>query len=250
MDNIIAILILAGVALMILMLPIAAIFILSPIALTIFIWRKVFPFGWGIAEWLTNRRNFIPFVLFLLIIEAIIVILVILAYFFTVNVHWLGILAFPFLLLVLAIVSILFWGGLGLAIILWVVRLSHGSFARFRGGFWRVFQPVAPPTPYPLPPPLTNPAAVAPPPVEHSNLRRRRKLANRRKITPNPLAPSTKGKSRAKAKARAGEKAKAKIEVNKTEAQTKTKTQAQAGAEEKAKVITKRKRKRRLGQRK
>jgi hypothetical protein len=249
--DILTLIILAGVALVILMLPVMVIMILAPIALTIFIWRKVFPFGWGIAEWTTTRRNFIPFVLFLLIIEAILVILFILAYLFAVNVHWLGLLVMPLIFLALAVTATILSGGLGLAIILWIVRLSHGGYARFRGGFWRVFQPIAPPT-YPLPPPLTNPSGVAPPPVERSTRRRRRRLVNRRKIIPNPLAPPTEEKTevKTKAKARAGEKAKAQIEVKKAKAQTKTETQAKAGAEEKAKEITKRRRRRRLRPRK
>ncbi|GAI93473.1 unnamed protein product, partial [marine sediment metagenome] len=144
----------------VLMMPLIVFFSLSLLAITIFVWRKLFPFGWGIAEWITNRRNLIPFVLFMLIVLGVTIILLILSFLLALNVHWTGYLLVLLLLPVIGITYLIFIGGMGLAIILWIIRLSHGGFALFRRGFWRMFSPGAPPTLQPVPPLPANPFSV------------------------------------------------------------------------------------------
>ena len=175
--------ILAAVALVILMLPVLGLIAFSFVAVVIFVWRKMFPLGWGIAEWVTNRRNLIPFVLFLLIVIAGSIILLIVSYFFATQVHWVGYLFLLLFLLILTIAEIIFWGGIGLAVILWIVRLSHWAYALFRRGFWRTFRPGGPPDFQPVPVPLTNPVLAAPPRSKHTGNIRRQPLAKRRAIT-------------------------------------------------------------------
>jgi len=133
--------IIAGLAIIVLILPVFGTLFIAGIAGAIFVWRKIFPLGWGIAEWITNRRNLIPFVLFMLIVIAVSIILLIVSYVFATQVHWLGYLFLMLCLLILFIAETIFWGGLGLAVILWIIRLSHWAYANFRRGFWRTFRP-------------------------------------------------------------------------------------------------------------
>ena len=205
-----ALLVLAGIGLIILMLPVLGLIAFAFFAVVIFVWRKLFPLGWGIAEWVTNRRNLIPFVLFLLIVIAGSVILVILSYIFALQVHWVGYLFLLLFLFVFFVAEIIFWGGIGLAVILWIVRLSHWAYALFRRGFWRTFRPGGPPDFQPVPVPLTNPLLVAPPRSKHSTSRRRQPLTKRRKITTNTLMRTARGEAPAGAEEQAQVKKEAK----------------------------------------
>lgn len=118
---------------------IVAILLLTPIALFLFIWRRVFPFARSIAEWTTNRVNFFPFVLFMLLLLTITGILMVMwfvlyaqtgsAIFFL-----LGLLLLPIHGLALLINGV----ALGLAITLWLIRLNHHMFDRFRTRFLTV----------------------------------------------------------------------------------------------------------------
>ena len=232
---------LAGVALLLLVLPVIGIIFLAGIAAAIFIWRKIFPLGWGIAEWITNRRNLIPFVLFMLIVIAGSIILLILSYVFATQVHAIGFLFLLLFVLVLLIAEIIFWGGVGLAIILWIIRLSHWAYALFRGGFWRTFSPGGPSMLEPVPPPLTNPAMVAPPRSKRNSNRSRQPLAKRRIRKPIPVVASSKGKDMARAKGTVQsmeEKLSPNANAKKSRIQVKEekKAQAHARAEEKAKA--------------
>ena len=203
------ILLLAGVALFILLMPVLLLIGFSFIAVVIFVWRKIFPLGWGIAEWITNRRNLIPFVLFLLIIIAGSIILLILSYVFATQVHWIGYLFLLLFLLILFIAETIFWGGLGLAVILWIVRLSSWAYALFRRGFWRTFRPGGGPVFQPVPAPLTNPFVAAPPRSKHTANRKRQPLTKRRALTTATFTRTSRGE----APARAEEQAQVKKEV-------------------------------------
>ncbi len=172
------------------MIPMTALFALT-LAAFIFSSIKIFPFARGIAEWVTDRRNLLPFVLFMLIAIAVTVVLLIGAYFFTVKVSSVGILALLPLILILGIAWIIFWGGMGLAIILWITRLSHWGYTHFRTLFGRTS------------PPSGLPA-----------YRSRRRLPARRPITNQPPpVPSTEEKANAKAEAKHKVKAKAEDEI-------------------------------------
>ncbi|MCK4362213.1 MAG: hypothetical protein KAW13_02920 [Dehalococcoidia bacterium] len=224
----------------VLMAPFIAFFSLSLAALAIFVWRKLFPLGWGIAEWVTNRRNLIPFVLFMLLTITATVIMLIVAFLFAVKVHWVGYLVIVVLILILGIASIIFYGGMGLAMILWIIRLSHGGYARFRTGFWRTFRPGGPPALHPVSPLPANPASVLAPPAKPLQ-RRRRTLPARQPVKRQPplSTPSdARARSKAKARAKAKEKEKA-IAKAKAEAKEKEKAIAKAKAEEKAKAKAK-----------
>jgi len=241
MDQITAIAVMAGIALVILMLPIIGTLFLAGIAVAIWVWRKAFPLGWGIAEWVTNRRNLIPFVLFMLIVIAGSIILLILSYVFATQVHAIGFLFLLLVLLILLVAEIIFWGGLGLAVMLWIVRLSHWAYALFRGGFWRTFRSGGPPDFQPIPVPLTNPLLVAPTPVKRTRNSRRQPIAKQRIRKPIPVVMSSKGKDTARAKSTAQsmeEKLSPKANAKKSRIQAKEekKVQAHARAEEKAKA--------------
>lgn len=101
-------------------------------ALTVYILHKVYPLALGIAKWVTARRNCLPFFLFMLITIAVTIILLIGAYYFTANVHAIGFIVIFLLIMILGIVVTIFSGGLTLAIIMWIVRLSHWAFDGFR----------------------------------------------------------------------------------------------------------------------
>ncbi|MCK4965121.1 MAG: hypothetical protein KAS54_08555, partial [Dehalococcoidia bacterium] len=161
------------------MIPLAAFAALTLVAV-IFAWIKIFPFARGIAEWITERRNLLPFFIFMLIAIATIVVLLIGAYFFTVKVSSVGYLAILPLCLILGIVWIIFWGGMGLAIIMWITRLSHWGYAHFRTRFERTSRPSGLP----------------------AHRSRRRLRARRPIINPSPPVPSTEEKAEAKAEAK------------------------------------------------
>ena len=213
------------------LIPMAAFFVLT-LAAVIFAWTKIFPFVRGIAEWITDRRNLLPFVLFMLIVIAATFVLLIGAYFFTVKVSSVGLLALLPLILILGIAWSIFWGGMGLAMIMWITRLSHWGYAHFRTRFERTS------------PPSGLPA-----------YRSRRRLPARRPITNQPPpVPSTEEKANAKAEAKHKVKAKAEDEIEayyrseyqrflaeaKAKAEVKTaKVEEKAEAEQKAKAKTK-----------
>lgn len=201
--------VLALLGAVILMTPVLALIFFALLASAIFVWRKAFPFGWGIAEWVANRRNLIPFVLFLLIVIAGSIILIIGSYIFASQVHWLGYLFLLLFLFILFIAEIIFWGGLGLAIILWIVRLSHWAYALFRRGFWRTFRPGGGPDFQPIPVPLTNPFVAAPSLSRRTSNRKRQPLTKRRRIITTTLTRTARGE----APAGAEEQAQAKKEV-------------------------------------
>ena len=201
--------VLALIGVVLLMTPVLLLMFFAFLATAIFVWRKAFPFGWGIAEWITNRRNLIPFVLFMLTVIAGSIILIILSYLFAAQVHWVGYLFLLLFLLILVIAEIIFWGGIGLAIILWIVRLSHWAYALFRRGFWRTFRPGGPPDFQPVPVPLTNPLSTASPPSKRTRNRRRQPLTKRRTITTATFTPPSRGE----APDRAEEQAQVKKEV-------------------------------------
>jgi len=210
MDQITAIALMAGIVLALLLVPIFGTLFLAATATAIFVWRKAFPLGWGIAEWITNRRNLIPFVLFMLIVIAGSIILLILSYIFATQVHWVGYLFLLLSLIILAIAEIIFWGGFWLAMILWIIRLSHWAYALFRRGFWRTFRPGGPPDFQPVPVPLTNPLLVAPPPVQRTRNRGRQPLIKRRKITAATFPRPSGGEAPARAEEQAQVKKEAK----------------------------------------
>ncbi|MBA7474942.1 hypothetical protein ES707_10305 [subsurface metagenome] len=220
-------LILLGAAL--LMLPLILTSYLLLTALTIYVVRKLFPFAWGIAEWVTNWRNLLPFVLFMLSTMVVTVLLLIGAYLFATNVHWIGFLFLLLCLLILYISATILWGGLGLAIILWIVRLSHWGYARFR----TLFERTSPPSRLPA-------------------YRSRRRLPARQPIkNPPPPVPPTGEKANAKAdekqkiKAKAGEETEAYYEsefkrlLGEAKAKTKTKAKRVKIGAKKAKAKTK-----------
>ena len=190
--------ILAVLGLMILVMPVLLLVGFAFLAVVIFVWRKIFPLGWGIAEWITNRRNLIPFILFLLIIIAGSIILLILSYVFATQVHVLGYIFLLLFLFILFIAETIFWGGIGLAVILWIVRLSHWAYALFRRGFWRTFRPGGEPVFQPVPAPLTNPILAAPPRSKHTGNRKRHPLAKGRVISSTSLVPPPKEKAQPK----------------------------------------------------
>jgi len=204
------IIILMVVGVVLLLTPVMLLTIFSVVALSIFIWRKLFPFGWGMAEWITNRRNLIPFVLFLLIVIAGSIILLILSYMFATQVHLVGYLFILLFLLILIVAEIIFWGGFGLAITLWIVRLSHWAYALFRRGFWRTFRSGGPPDFQPLPVPLTNPVLITLPSSKRTGNRRRQPLAKRPAMISATITRPSKGKSPARAEEQAQVKKEAK----------------------------------------
>ena len=189
--------IIAGLAIIVLIMPVFGTLFIAGIAGAIFIWRKAFPLGWGIAEWVTNRRNLIPFVLFLLIVIAVIIILLILTYVLIMNLaglfYYIGLLVLLLLLLTLIVAEIIFWGGIWLAVILWIVRLSHWAYTLFRRGFWRTFRPGGPPDFQPVPVPLTNPVSVAPPSSKRNSNRGRKPLVKRRAMIPATVPRPSQG---------------------------------------------------------
>ena len=189
-------------------------------ALTIYILQKVYPVALGIAEWVTARRNLLPFVLFMLITTAITVMLLIGAYYFTANVHAIGMLFVVLLILLLAVVAIIFDGVMVLAIIMWLVRLSHWAFAGFRKMFLQESR-------------FEYANGLAPPRLKPSYRRRQRVEG------PYPLVPSAEEKARQKAKAEARAKAQAKakaIEKAMAKAQAKAKAIEKQRAKELAKA--------------
>ena len=135
-----ALLILAGVVaalgLGVVVAIVASILILTPIALFVFIWQRIFPFARSIAEWTANRVNLIPFFLFmqLLIIPTGTLLIMWLVLYFTTD-------SVIFLLLALLLVPILglelviFGVPMGLAIIKMTMDLNHHMFDRFRTRF-------------------------------------------------------------------------------------------------------------------
>ena len=199
----------------VMMIPMTALFALT-LAAFIFSSIKIFPFARGIAEWVTDRRNLLPFVLFMLIAIVITAALLTGADYFASQVHWVGWFAFILLLLIIGIECIIFGSVMGLAMILWIIRLSHWGYAHFRTRFERTS------------PPSRLPA-----------YRSRRRLPARQPIkNQSLLVPSTGEKANAKAdakqkvKAKAGEETEAYYESEfqrllgeaKTKAKTKAKT--------------------------
>jgi hypothetical protein len=224
MDQIIVLVVIGAI---IILVPVLSLMFLAALAVAIFIWRKIFPLGWGIAEWITNRRNFIPFVLFMLIVQAAATALLIGAYVFATSVHWIGFLFLLLVLIILFIAAAIFWGGLGLAITLWIVRLCHGAYSRFRAGFWRTFPPTGPYDLEPVPNPQANPSSVLSPPAKLAQRRRRRTPVGQRTESASSAVLTAEEKAQPRSKARAKRKAIAKV---------KTKggpSKAQAGAEAK-----------------
>ena len=191
--------IVAGLAIILLILPVFGTLFLAGIAGAIFIWRKIFPLGWGIADWITNRRNLIPFVLFMLIVIAGSIILLILSYLFATQVHAIGYLFLLLFIFIFVVAEIIFWGGIELAVILWIVRLSHWAYANFRRGFWRTFRPGGPPDFQPVPVPLTNPVSVAHPSSRRNSNRVRKPLVKRRAMIPAAFGRPSQEKSPARA---------------------------------------------------
>ncbi|MBA7705051.1 hypothetical protein ES703_113875 [subsurface metagenome] len=151
--------------------------------------------------------------------------------YFASQVHWVGWFAYVLLLLALVIECSIFGGGMMLAMILWIIRLSHWGYARFR----TLFERTSPPSGLPA-------------------YRSRRRLPARRPIK-NLLPPVPSTGEKAKAKADAKQKAKAKAgeeteayyrsEFQRLLGETKAKRvkmeakKAEAQAEQKAKAKTK-----------
>jgi len=139
-DALIALLILGGVVgalgLGVVVALVASILIMTPMALFIFIWRKIFPIARSIAEWTTNRVNFFPFVTFMLIIisaTGIPLIIWIVLFFYTG--YWVFFaLSLP-LIPILGLALLINGVALGLAIIKWTIDLNHYMFDRFRTRF-------------------------------------------------------------------------------------------------------------------
>lgn len=118
-------------------LLVGVILLLAPIALFLYIWRIIYPFGRSIAEWTTHRRNVRPFVIFMLIVIVTTGIPLIIWLLLSPQYPSLIYLILP-LSPIFAIAVIIFSVALGLAIILWLVRLCRWAFARFRRGFLRI----------------------------------------------------------------------------------------------------------------
>jgi len=188
-------------------------------ALSIYILQKVYPVALGIAEWVTARRNLLPFVLFMLITMAILVILLVGAYFFTKEIGVIGFLVLVLLILLLAVVAIIFDGVMVLAIIMWIVRLSHWAFAGFRKMFLQESR-------------VEYANGLAPPRLKPSYRRRQRVEG------PYPLVPSAEEKARQKAKAEARAKAQAKAKAIE-KAMAKAQAKAQAIEKQRAKELAK-----------
>jgi hypothetical protein len=114
----------------------AATLILTPIALSIYIWQRIFPFARSIAEWAADRINLITFFLFmqLLIIPTVtLLILWIILYWQTESVAF--ILLALLLIPILGLELVIFGVPMGLAIILITIRLNHHLYQRFRTRF-------------------------------------------------------------------------------------------------------------------
>ena len=189
-------------------------------ALSIYILQKVYPVALGIAEWVTARRNLLPFVLFMLLTMAITVMLLIGAYYFTSNVHAIGFLLIVLLVLVLAVVAIIFDGVMVLAIIMWIARLSHWAFAGFRKMFLQGSR-------------VEYAPEFAPRRVKPSYRRRQRVES------PYPLVPSTEEKARQKAKAKARAKAQARAKAIEKARRANALAKAQAIEKQMAKELAK-----------
>ena len=201
------------------------------IALTIYSLQKLYPIGLGIAEWVTARRNLVPFVLFMLLTMAITNMLLIGAYLLALNVHWVGYLLIALLILLLAVVTIIFDGAMVLAIILWIVRLSHWAFAGFRKVLWRLIRGKhAPERAAPLPARLH----IVTPPGVKPTYRGRQRVEK-----PYPLVPSTEEKARQKAKAKARAKAQAKAKAIEKARRANALAKAQAIEKQMAKELAK-----------
>lgn len=115
---------------------VAAILVLAPVALSLYIWRIIFPFARSIAEWTASLRNFLPFVNFTLLVADVAFLFIIdwlFLYALTGSVIFI-LLALPWLP-ILAIALLINVVGLGLAIILFTLRLCHWAFDRFRTWF-------------------------------------------------------------------------------------------------------------------
>lgn len=115
---------------------VASTLILTPIALFVIIWRRIFPFARGIAEWTANRVNLIPFFLFMNLIilpTSTLLIIWFVLYWQTGSIVFL-LLALP-LIPVLGLALLIFGIPMGLAIIVFTMRLNHHLFDRFRTRF-------------------------------------------------------------------------------------------------------------------
>ena len=114
----------------------AVILLLAPMALFLYIWRIIFPFFRSIADWLTNRMNCLPFFLFMLTIISVTLALLVIWFVLLPDhpsVIWL---ILPLILIPILSIALLFFNSaLGLAIILWLIRLNQHLFIRFRTWF-------------------------------------------------------------------------------------------------------------------
>jgi len=113
---------------------IAAVLMLAPIALFLYVWRIIFPFFRSIAEWLTNRMNCLPFFLFMFIITDINVGLLTIWLILLPDhpaVIWLILPLLPILQTALLIIFV----ALQLVLIARLVRLNQHAFVRFRTWF-------------------------------------------------------------------------------------------------------------------
>lgn len=128
--------VLAVVAVALVIGTVVAFVLLSLVALFLYNWRILFPLARSIAEWTTNRLNFLPFVNFMLLLiiptgTLFMIWLVLYAYTDHIAFIILALLLIP----ILAIELIIFIVPLVLAFILWIMRLCHFVFARFRTWF-------------------------------------------------------------------------------------------------------------------
>lgn len=108
--------------------------LLGQVALFLYIWRIVFPFLRGIADWLTNRMNFLPFFLFMLMSVTALGALVAIFIIFLPDhpaLIWLVLLNLPLFSLALLILN----SALGLVIIKGLIKLVQLLFIRFRTWF-------------------------------------------------------------------------------------------------------------------
>jgi len=186
-------------------------------ALTLYILQKVYPVALGIAEWVTARRNLLPFVLFMLVTMGITVMLLIGAYYFASDIGVIGYLLLLLLILLFAVVAMIFDGVMALAVMMWIVRLSHWAFAGFRKMFLQESR-------------VEYAPELARPRLKPSYRRRQRVES------PYPPVPSTEEKARQKAKAKARAKAQAKAKAIE-KARAKALAEAQAIAKQRAKEL-------------
>ena len=110
--------------------------VLTPVALFIFVWRRVFPLAKSIAEWVSNRMNFIPFTLFMLLLIDICLDLMIIwfvCFYYTGHSAFLilGLLVLPLLGQALFIFNV----GFNLAIIRWLILFNQHRYQHFRTQF-------------------------------------------------------------------------------------------------------------------